>query len=272
LTWPPSRLRPRIIRALIHRDYQINRSYRLSLALDFLFGFLNIVIYYFISETFEDTKTSDLEGAPSYFAFAAVGIIMTVVVQVASTALARRVREEQLTGTLEALVAQPISAAELALGMAGFPFLFAMIRVAAYLVIANLVLGLELSQASVPGCVLVLVASAAAVAALGIALGALVLVLKRGEALVRLATFSIAFLSGAFFPIAVLPDWLQPLGEIIPTRFALDGVRAALFVGEGWGDDVLALVLTSVLAVPVALWVFGRGLAWTIRQGSLSQY
>ena len=36
--------------------------------------------YYFISETFEEVAAADLEGAPSYFAFAAVGLVIGLVV------------------------------------------------------------------------------------------------------------------------------------------------------------------------------------------------
>ena len=134
------------MRALVRRDWSITRSYRTALVTDLGFGFLNLVVYHFISRTLRPRVGSELAGAPSYFAFAAVGIALTVVLQAAITGFSRRVREEQLTGTLETLLAQPISSVELALGLAGFPFLFAIFRALAYLLLAGAFLGLSFAH------------------------------------------------------------------------------------------------------------------------------
>jgi hypothetical protein len=116
-SWP----RPRAILALARRDLLIYASYRLIMTLDLWIGVLDVVVYYFISETFAGATTESLGAAPSYFAFALVGIAVTVVIQAASLGIATKVREEQLTGTLEALVAQPVTTTELATGLCGLP-------------------------------------------------------------------------------------------------------------------------------------------------------
>src|SRR4029077_1969800 len=134
--WGTSLPRSAAVLALVRRDYLNARSYRAVFVLDLLFGVLNLVIFFFISRTFGDRSTSNLHGAPSYFAFAALGIAVVVVMEAASAGLSIRLREEQLTGTLEALVGQPISVLELALGMTGYPFVFAMVRAAFYLLAA----------------------------------------------------------------------------------------------------------------------------------------
>src|SRR2546423_13376749 len=113
---PRSLLRPRILRALLLRDYRVRNSYRFTIALDLFVGILDIIVYYFISKTFKGASSASLGGAPSYFAFALVGIAITAVVQATAQGVGYRLREEQLTGTLEALVAQPITAPETALG------------------------------------------------------------------------------------------------------------------------------------------------------------
>jgi ABC-2 type transport system permease protein len=267
-----SPLRPRVVAAIVRREYQVARSYRFALSFGLVYGVLNLALYYYISKVIDSRPGVDLEGAPSYFAFAAVGVAIAVVFQASSTSLARRVREEQLTGTLEALVAQPIAATEIALGLVGFPFLFATARVAFYLLAAAALLGLDLSHADPVGAVLVLLTSGTALTGFGIALGAVVLLVKRGTALVGFMAFLATFVSGAYFPLSVLPDWLQAVAELIPIRFAFEGARAALLRGEGWGGDVLALVVFSAVALPVSLWLFQRALQLTQARGSLSEY
>src|SRR5215218_10283001 len=128
-TFATRRLRLSAVLALMRRDYLIRTSYRLVLVLDLFIGVLDVLIYYFISETFKGGVTASLGAAPSYFAFALVGIAVTAVVTATTSGIAAGVRDEQLTGTLEALVTQPVSAAEMAVGMCGMPFALATFRV-----------------------------------------------------------------------------------------------------------------------------------------------
>jgi ABC-type multidrug transport system permease subunit len=258
--------------ALVRRDFQVTRSYRLPFALDLVYGFINLLVYFFISKTFEGARTANLGAAPSYFAFVTVGIAITVVIGAASSGLAARIREEQLTGTLEALMAQPLTATEVALGLAGFPFLFAVVRAALYILIAGTVFGLPLGEADWLGFVLCLTVAGIALSALGVLVGSLVLVIKRGELLAGMIPFAMGLLSGAFFPVSVLPGWLEVIGRVVPTRFAFDGLRAAVFEGAGWEADTVTLALIALVGLPIAIAFFAKALAYGRRSGTLGQY
>ncbi|MEX0816032.1 MAG: ABC transporter permease [Gaiellales bacterium] len=257
--------------AVVRRDYHVARSYRLPFVLDLFYGVINLVVFFFISRTFGDTA-ADLDAAPDYFSFAAVGIALMIVLAAASTGLAARIREEQLTGTLEALVAQPLTTTEVALGLAGFPFLFAIVRAGFYILVAAAFMGLDISETDWIGFASVLLVAGVALSGLGVLFGALVLLVKRGEVLAGMVTTGMGLVSGAFFPVSVLPDWLEPLGAIMPTRFAFDGLRDAIFRGEGWGGDVLALTGFATLSLPLAIFVFHEALRHARRTGSLGQY
>jgi len=261
-----------VIAALVRRDYMVQRSYRLVFVLDVFYGIVNLLVFYFISLTFNDATTADLNGAPTYFAYASIGIAITIVLQAASGGLAHRIREEQLTGTLEALTTQPITVPELSFGLAAFQFGFGMIRAAFYLLLSGLFFGVSFANTDWVGFVTVLLASGAALAAIGVLLGALVLVMKRGEVVTGAVTFAMGLVSGAFFPVEVLPPWLQAIGSIVPTRFAYDGLRSAIFEGGGWGGDAVALVVFAVIGLPIGVWCFGRALDHSRRAGTISQY
>ena len=267
--WLP---RASIVGAFVRRDYRIVRSYSRLWIFEIFVGSLTLVTYYFISKTFGAVPVANLQGAPSYFAFAAVGVAITTVITVATASLAFQVREEQLTGTLEALTAQPVAASELALGLAGYHFLFGVARSVLYLALAGLVLGADFSQASLVGVLVCLLGTGIALTGIGVALGALVIVFKRVEALGAILTFGLGLLGGAFFPIQVLPGALETVARAVPTRLAFDSVRAALFRGEGWGGSALGLYVFALLALPAALWLFGAALRVARRRGSLGQY
>jgi ABC-2 type transport system permease protein len=261
-----------LVGAFLRRDWSITRSYRLPFILDGFYGLLQLAVYYFISRALPDASSSELSGAPSYFAFAAVGMVVTMVVDSASEGLAYRVREEQLSGSLEALMTEPLSSKQICAGFTAFPFAFAFVRAALYLLIAGVWLHLDLTRTDWLGVVVVFVTAGMALASLGILAGAVVLVVKRGVVLAGMALFAMTLLSGAVFPVSSLPGWLAAIGEVLPLRFAYDGAREALFKGSGWGPEVLTLVGFTVVGLPLAIWVFGRALDWARRAGSLGQY
>ena len=262
----------RAVPAFVVRDLSIAASYRLPFILDAFYGVLQLTVYYYISTTFGDIPVEDLDGAPNYFAFATVGIIVSIVVEASAEGLAERVRSEQSTGSLEALIAQPVAALTLATGMAAFPFAFAVARGLIYLLVAAVVMGLDLGQADWAGVTAMFVATGLALAAIGVTVGAVVLVVKRGEIAASMLIYGMTILSGALFPVEALPPWLEAIGSVLPLRFAFDGLRQAMFQGEGWTDDALALVGFAAVALPLSIWLFRKALDHARRAGTLAQY
>jgi ABC-2 type transport system permease protein len=272
-TFLPRARIPRLNRVLtlVRREYASRRTYRLAFLLDLLFGVANLLVYYFISRTLEVAADSNL-GVPSYFAYVLVGIAITNVIGAASTGLAYRIREEQFTGTLEALMVQPVTLTELSAGLAGYPFLFSMGRAAIYILVGGALLGIDFGTTDWVGFVVMLLVSALAFGALGIILGGVMLVVKRGEALVGLFTYALGILGGAFFPISTFPSWLEPIAKIVPTRFAFEGLRRAIFLGDHWARDALVLLVMSIVAFPFATYFFARAVEHTRRAGTLTHY
>jgi ABC-2 type transport system permease protein len=80
----------------------------------------------------------------------------------------------------------------------------------------------------------------------------------------NLVTFPMLFLSGTFWPVDALPDWLQPLTRILPLRYLIDALRELMMLGNGiteiWVD---LLVLLAVFAV--AMGVAVRFFKWEAR-------
>ena len=264
--------RRRVFGAIVWRDYLTKRSYRMAFALDVLNGMLTLAIYYFISRFFTSPDLAALNNAPTYFDFAAAGIIVAGMITTGSVELVLRLREEQLAGTLETLVGHPVSTGELCLGLVGFPFSFAVGRALVYSVIVFSLAGLDLLHVSWIGLVVVLLAAVAVFAPISNAAAAAVLVMKRAEMFVGLIIGVAIVFSGSVFPISSLPGWLQPIASILPPHLAFDGARNALFRGEGWGLDALKLVAIAAVCIPLAAAIFGRALRIAQRSGSLSEY
>jgi ABC-2 type transport system permease protein len=266
-------LRLPIVSALVRRDFLSTRSYRLVFVLDVGYGVLDLLLYFFISEALADRiPQEDLSGAPSYFAFAAVGIVLGSVLDATSAGVGYRTREEQVTGTLEALTAQPLSVLEQCVGTVGFPFVFAAVRSTLYLVVAAAVLGLDVSETDWLGVMAIVIGAGLAMAPIGILAGAAVVVWKRGHIVSGTLVYGMTILAGMVFPVSALPDWLEPLTRLVPITYAFDGARAAVFTGTGWANDLAALLAWSVVLWPLSVLAFARALAHSKRAGTLAQY
>lgn len=73
-------------------------------------------------------------------------------------------------------------------------------------------------------------------AAIGLAVSGLVLRFGLGaESLAWVAIFAFAPISGIYYPIAVLPEWLQPIALALPSAQVFEGMRSVLI------DDVFPL-------------------------------
>jgi ABC-type multidrug transport system permease subunit len=258
-----------VVLALVRRDLAQRRIVKFALALDLVFGGLNLVVFQFIGRVVRHPAPGLVTQAGGYFSFASVGIAFILVIQTATAVMTRQVREEQHSGTFELVVAQPVGVGPLALGLAGFPFLFATLRALAYLLLAA-ALGLSSSHANWAGVVIVLLAAAPSVAAIGIVLAGLALMVDRGDVLARFVAFGLGFLSGAYFPVSEFTPAVRAASDALPTRIALDGLRAAL-AGRPWWPAAAALVAFGLITLPAAVAVFAGSLRSASRRGRLTR-
>ena len=80
--------------------------------------------------------------------------------------------------------------------------------------------------------------------------------------------------SGVYYPVSVLPGWMQWIAKISPATYALDADRKAILHGIGltslWGD-IWPLLVVGAVAVPLGLEVFRRGEMHAKRHGKLKR-
>lgn len=96
-----------------------------------------------------------------------------------------------------------------------------------------------------------------------VGLGVSAMVLRFGlgaESLAWVFVFAFAPLSGIYYPISTLPEWLQPVAWALPPAHVFEGMRAVLFEGRFPMDHFLAASALNAAylggAVAVFLWVF----------------
>jgi ABC-2 type transport system permease protein len=89
-----------------------------------------------------------------------------------------------------------------------------------------------------------------------VALGVTALILRHGagaEPLAWSVLFGLTPFAAVFYPVSILPAWLQPIAYLIPAAHVFEGMRAALLDGTiAWGHLAAALALNII-------WLAGMG-------------
>jgi ABC-2 type transport system permease protein len=189
--------------------------------------------------------------------------------------LTETVAWERWEGTIEYTFMAPLARAVHLGGMGLFAVLYGVLRTAALFVVIALFFGLHFQQANF-GTALVLLA-VASVSFVGIGMVTAVLPLispEKGAQLGFIAQGFLLVVSGVYYPVSVLPQWMQWLSTISPATYALRGIRGAILNGDGlgatWGDLWPLLVLGAV-SIPLGLAVFRAGERYAKRHGKLKR-
>lgn len=265
----------RIAIAFLRRDWQLETSYRLSFFLDYVSIFFSVAIFYFVGELIGVQTAPFLqEYGGNYFAFVLVGIAFSRYFSVGISSFASNLRQAQTTGTLEAMLATPTPLSTIILSSSLWNFGFATLQVISYLVIGSLFLGVQMAQGNLLGAILALFLSVVVFSSLGILAASFVMVLKRGDPITWLFSVLFTLFGGVYYPVTILPAWMQTLSNLLPITYGLRAMRLALLQGGTWHvllPDLFPLAF-FVLLLPVSLFAFRYAVSRARQDGSLTHY
>jgi ABC-2 type transport system permease protein len=262
--------------AFLKRDLSQALSYRLSFLLQFGGIFFSVAIFYFLSQLFGNAVAPQLEAyGGDYFSFVVIGLAFTGFLGLSLSTFAHSIREGQMMGTLEIMLLSPTRLSAILLSSSLWAYLLTTLRVVVYLLLGAFVFGASFNQVNAATALLVMILSIASFSGIGILSAALVLLVKRGDPVAWLFGSASSLLAGVYYPISVLPDWLEPLSRILPLTYALDAMRLAMLQGYSLYDlrfDILILLGFTVILTPMAFLIFRRALKRAKKEGSLIQY
>jgi ABC-2 type transport system permease protein len=262
--------------AFLARDLRIQRSYRLTFAMELVYLLFGIIPYYFLARFVGNSASSNLQTyGGDYFAFVLVGIILQEYLTMPLALFSRQIRESQLSGTLESQLSTQTSLHVVILLSALYPFVWATVHVALSAVFGVTVLGVHFGEANWAGAGLILILAVLVFCGIGIFSASFILVFKRGDPLTLLINAVSWVFAGVLYPVSILPSWLRTVSAILPNRYAIEGMRGALLQNASWLElwpSVVPLLLFAFLTLPASLVTFHYANRWVRTVGSLSEY
>ncbi|MGH2537282.1 MAG: ABC transporter permease [Candidatus Promineifilaceae bacterium] len=258
------------------RDFFTESSYRLSFLLSMVGIFFSAFTFYFVSLLVGDAADPYLEEyGGDYFSFVIIGIAFSGYFGVGLSGFARALREAQTTGTLEAMLMTPTPVSLIVVGSALWSYVLTTFRVFLYLLLGSLLFTLQFQGANVLGALVSLLLSILTFASIGIIAAAIIMIVKRGETITGMFSAFANLLGGIYYPVEILPGWLQAIARLIPVTYAVNAMRLALLSGATWRElapDLLILAGYALVLFPLSLLVFRLAVERARHDGSLTHF
>jgi ABC-2 type transport system permease protein len=204
-----------------------------------------------------------------------IGAVIWAYLGIVFEILTETVAWERWEGTIEYTFMAPLPRAVHLLGMGAFAVLYGVARTALLFGVVALFFGVHFPAADF-GAALVLLA-VASVSFVGVGMVTAVLPLvspEKGAQLGFVAQGLLLVVSGVYYPVDVMPGFMQAIATISPATYALHGIRAALLDGQGiaalWGD-LWPLLVLGAISIPAGLAVFRAGERYAKRNGKLKR-
>ena len=207
--------------------------------------------------------------------FLLVGALIWSYLSMIFDVLSETVQWERWEGTIEYTFMSPTSRVTHLLGMGVYAVVYGIIRTAVVLGVAMLAFDLDLSQANYWAALVVLAVCSISLVGFGVVAAVMPLLSpEKGQQVTYIISALLLLVSGVYYPVKVLPEWMQVAAQFSPVTYALEGSRAALLRGVGvsqlW-ESIWPLLVMGAVFVPLGLFVFHLGERYAKRTGKLKR-
>jgi ABC-2 type transport system permease protein len=222
-----------------------------------LYPLIQLIVF---SQLFKDIVQLPGFGGGSYLAYLAPGqIAFTVFFAVAWSG--GNLLYDYRNGYLDRLRVSPISRYAILAGEF-VPLFVECVVMAGIILVLSVLLGAPIAT-GLPGAIgVVLLGGAFGVAWSGTSfVPALITKNEQATGTLSILFFPIAFMSTAFVPPALMPEWLRVVNAWNPISYVIEAMRSLMTVGVEWdllGRAIVGIVVLGLVLHAVTLWAFRR--------------
>ena len=261
--------------AFIRRDFQVETSYKLNFLLEGVNSLLWLFLFYFLNVLVDPSSQSLQKYGGNYFFFVLIGVAFARYFHLTLGTFSGSIQRAQVTGCLEAMLSTQTSPEACILMSSLYSLLYAFTQILLIFLVGWLFLDFDLSHMRFIPTSVIFLFSVLTFMGFGIISAASIVVLKKGDPLGWVITSGSTLLGGAYFPIEVMPAWMQALAKLIPATHALDALRLTILKGHTLqmvSSQVITLGLMAGFILPVSLQLFRLAVRKAKRDGTLVQY
>jgi len=205
-------------------------------------------------------STGIVPGQPNYFQFVAPGIMAMVMMMSLMTGLPHAISYEREVGTLDGMLVAPVHRISVIGGKVIAQTTRGLIQGLIILTLAVILFGVVIngSVALVIGLMLLSVFS---FVGLGILITSFTSTEETANMVMMSFMFPMMFLSGVFFPLQQMPQFMQIIARFLPLTYAVTALRRVVVLGAGVpsiATEIVILFAFGIILLSVALVMFER--------------
>ena len=252
--------------AFVDRNFSLLKRY-LGWELVFLcYSVINVITIGFIMVG---------RGDNSDVLYLVIGALMWGFLSVVFHEVSESVSWERWEGTIEYTFMAPILRFTHLAGSCSFAILYSMLRIGIVLALMPLFFDIDLSNVNVPTALVTLVISSLSFLGLGLMAAVLPLMsTEKGSYATHIMGSLLMLVSGVYYEVDVLPNWIRPFSVISPGTYTLRSMRAAIMNNASIAarlPDLVILLIIGIVLIPLGLWVFHLGEIYAKKTGKLKR-
>jgi ABC-2 type transport system permease protein len=256
---------------VVERNVYLTRRYIWWDLAFFLWTVANTLTIVFIAEGIEATGGSiDVDRTTTQLL---IGAVVWAYLGIIFEFITETVAWERWEGTIEYTFMAPLSRAMHLGGSGVFAVLYGLARAILLFIVVAFFFGLSMPDANFFAALVILLIASVSFFGIGMMTAVLPLISpEKGAQLGFVAQGMLLVVSGVYYPVSVLPTWMEWISKISPATYALDGIRDSILNGVGlqW-SNVWPLLVIGVVSIPLGLWVFKRGEVHAKKHGKLKR-
>jgi len=160
--------------------------------------------------------------------------------------------EDRFYGRLKLFITSPVAPASYVLGVLFYANVLGLVTSLGFFLAAR-ILGIP-ARLQLLDLFLVVFLTLTTFAGIGVVLSQYAGTLQAGGVLADAVSVTLIFLSPVYYSMETLPKSMQFLAAFLPPTYAADGISKSLLGKTGVAEDILALLIMSVVALTAAVW------------------
>ena len=258
---------------VVERNVYLTRRYIWWDVAFMVWTIANTLTIVFIAKGFEATGGQiDVNRATTTLL---IGAVVWAYLGILFEFMTETVAWERWEGTIEYTFMAPLSRSMHLAGQGVFAIIYGLARAALLFVVVAMFFDLSLPDANYAAALLVVTVASISFIGIGMMTSVMPLISpEKGMQLGFIAQGILLVVSGVYYPVSVLPEWMQWLAKISPATYALEGAREAIIDGapvSAMWDEIWPLIIIGIVSVPLGLWVFARGERYAKHHGKLKR-